>query len=410
MTTIRALPVRTLAGLATLSAAAFVAVTTETLPTGLLPQISAGFHVDQAKAGSLIAVYALVVAIGSIPLAIVTNRLPRKALILCTLAGYVVSSLMVVSTHSFRVAILARFIGGTSHALFFAVGSAYATRLVPPHLVGKSIAALQVGGSMALIAGTPLGTAIGLAAGWRSAFLVLAGAALVLMVAAARLLPPVPSSEPVSWSEAINGLRAPGLGIIAAISAVAFAAHYSAFTYISPLLRRGGIGQSHVALVLLLFGIGGMVGVWISGVAADRLPHRSMIASFAVLPVAMVLLCLSAGFPVGTVIGAVAWSTAFVATPTLITTAALRAGRSHPDMAAAMVNSACNIGISAGAIGGGFALNHAGLEGVTLLSAAVFVGGLALVLVAAHAFRLPSRTAALPAQRSASAQAALVRD
>lgn len=406
VTTIRSLPTRTLAGLATLSAAAFVAVTTETLPTGLLPQISAGFHVDQAKAGSLVAVYALVVAVGSIPLAIMTNRFPRKALILCTLAGYVVSSLMVVSTHSFRVAVLARVIGGTAHALFFAVGSAYATRLVPPHLVGKSIAALQTGGSLALIAGTPLGTAIGLATGWRSAFLVLAAAALVLMVAAARLLPPVASSEPVSWSEALNGLRAPGLGIIAVVSAVAFAAHYSAFTYIAPLLRRGGIGQSHVALVLLLFGVGGMVGVWLSGIAADRLPHRSMIASFVVLPAAMVLLWLSAGFPGGTVVGSVAWSTAFVATPTLITTAALRAGRSHPDMAAAMVNSTCNIGISAGAIGGGFALNHAGLAGVTLLSATVFTGALVLVLMAAHAFRLPLKGAPLPAGRVA----ALVHD
>ena len=398
VTSIRALPPRTLAGLFTLSAAAFVAVTTETMPTGLLPQISNGLHVDQARAGSLVAVYALVVGIGAVPLAIVTNRLPRKALILFSLGAYASSSLLIVATTSFRVAVLARVIGGVGHALFFAVGSAYATRLVAPQMVGRAIAVMQTGGSLALIAGVPLGTAIGLATGWRSAFLVLAVVGLALMAAAIRLLPPVASSEPVSWGEALGGLRAPGLGIIAGVCAVGFAAHYTAFTYISPLLRRGGVSQSHLALVLLLFGIGGLAGAWISGLTADRFPHRALIASFAALPVAMVLMWASRGLVVGTVAAAMTWSLAFVAAPTIITTAALRAGRRHPDMAAALVNSSANIGISAGAISGGFALTHFGLVGVPLLSAAIFVGALGLVLLAGHAFRLPPKTVHLPSQ------------
>lgn len=388
VTTLRALPLRTLAGLATLSAAAFVAVTTETMPTGLLPQISTGFHVDQARAGSLVAVYALVVAVGAIPLAIATNRLPRKALILFSLGAYAVSSLLIVATTSFRVAVLARVIGGVGHALFFAVGSAYATRLVAPQMVGRAIAAMQTGGSLALIAGVPLGTAIGLAAGWRSAFLALAVAGLALMAAAVRLLPPVRSSEPVSWGEALGGLRAPGLGIIAAVCVAGFAAHYTAFTYISPLLRRGGVGQSHLALVLLLFGLGGLGGAWASGLTADRFPHRSLIVSFAALPAAMLLMWASRGVALGTVVAAMTWSLAFVAAPTLVTTAALRAGRRHPDMAAAMVNSSANIGISAGAIIGGFGLTNLGLNGVPLLSAAIFVSALGLVLVASKAFSL----------------------
>ena len=399
MTTLRSLPRRTLAGLVTLAAAAFVAVTTETLPTGLLPQIGAGFHVSQAQAGTLIGVYALVVAVGSVPLAVVTNRLPRKALILFTLAAYGASALLTVATSSFAVALGSRVVGGVAHALFFAVASAYATRLVPPHLVGRAVAVLQTGGSLALVLGTPLGTAIGLAAGWRTAFAVLAVAGLALMGAAWRLLPAVPSSAPVSWAVALRGLRAPGLFAISLVAMVGFAGHYSAYTYIAPLLRRGGIGQDHVSTVLLLFGLGGMVGVWISGVAADRFPYGAMVASFVALPVTMLLMWGSRGFAAGTIVAAFVWAMAFVSIPTLIMTSALRAGHGHPDMAAALINSVCNIGIASGSVAGGVALTGAGLTGVPPLSAVVFLGALAATVAARQAFSLPARVSpSVPAE------------
>jgi predicted MFS family arabinose efflux permease len=397
VTTLRSLPRRTLAGLVTLAAAAFVAVTTETMPTGLLPQIGAGFHVSASQAGTLVGAYALVVAIGSVPLAVLTNRLPRKALILFTLGAYAASAVLTVATSSFGVALGARVVGGVAHALFFAVASAYITRLVPPHLVGRATAVLQTGGSLALVFGVPLGTAIGIATGWRTAFLVLAMASLVLLAAASRLLPAVASSKPVSWAEAMRGLRAPGLLAISLVSAISFAGHFSAYTYIAPLLRRGGIGGDHVSTVLFLFGLGGMAGVSISGATADRFPRGALTASFIVLPVTMLLLWASAGFAAGTVLTAIVWATAFVSTPTLIMTVALRAGHDHPDMAAALVNSVCNIGIATGSVVGGVALDTGGLGAVPPLSAALFVAVLVTTLVVGRAFSLPAKASSGPA-------------
>jgi predicted MFS family arabinose efflux permease len=404
VTTLRSLPRRTLAGLVTLSAAAFVAVTTETMPTGLLPQIGAGFHVSQSQAGTLVGAYALVVAIGSVPLAVVTNRLPRKALILFTLGLYAASAILTVATSSFAVALGARVVGGVAHALFFAVASAYITRLVAPHLVGRATAVLQMGGCLALVLGVPLGTAIGIATGWRSAFLVLAVASLALLLAATRLLPAVASAEPLSWAVAMRALRAPGMLGISLVSAIAFAGHFSAYTYIAPLLRRAGIGSHHVSTVLLLFGLGGLAGVWISGATADRFPRGALIGSFVVLPVTMLAFWGSAGFAAGTILTTILWAMAFVAIPTLIMTAALRAGHEHPDMAAALVNSMSNVGIATGSVVGGIALDTGGLRAVPPVSAALFLAVLVTTLVVGRAFSLPAKpsggTAALRAQSS----------
>jgi predicted MFS family arabinose efflux permease len=388
----RDLPRRTVAGLFTLCAAAFIAVTTETMPTGLLPQIGRGLHVSTARAGLLIAVYALVVALSSVPLAVITNRLPRKKLILASLAGYALSSVLVVSTSSFALALGARVVGGLAHAIFFTVASAYVIRLVPHHLVGRSTSLMQAGGSLALVAGVPLGTALGLATGWRSAFLALAAAGLILMVLAARLLPPVPSAQAVSWGVSLRGLRAPGVGLMAVLSIVGFAGHYSAFTYISPLLRRGGIGQEHLSAVLLGFGIGGLVGVLVSGTNADRRPRTALITSFAVLPLTMLVLQVSVGFPFGAITASVIWAMAFVATPTLIMTTALRAGREHPDMAAALINASSNVGIALGAAAGGLTLSAAGLSAVPLVAAVFLLGALAIAWRGARIVTVTPRT------------------
>lgn len=392
---IRALPPRTLAGLATLSAAAFVAVTTETLPTGLLPQIGAGFHVSQPQAGLLIGVYALVVAVGSVPLAVVTNRLPRKALILGTLGAYGASSIIVTLTNSFPVALASRVVGGAAHAVFFAVASAYVGRLVSPSLMGRATAMLQVGGSLALVAGVPLGTALGLAAGWRAAFLALALTGLLLMAAAARLLPAVPSTKPGTWAESLGGLRAPGLRLIALVTVLAFAGHYASYTYVAHLLRRGGVAQSSISVVLLLFGVGGLLGVWLAGMVADRNPRRGLVIAFIALPLTQLVLSASAGVEPVTIVAVVVWAAAFVSAPTLFMVSALRAGHRHPDIAGALINSTCNLGIATGSVTGGLMLDSAGLRGVPPMAAVYFLATLAVIVTAGTAFELPRRHRAL---------------
>jgi predicted MFS family arabinose efflux permease len=54
--------------LALLSLAIFVTITYEILPIGLLTPIAEQLHVDEQGAGLLIGAYAIVVAVGSIPL------------------------------------------------------------------------------------------------------------------------------------------------------------------------------------------------------------------------------------------------------------------------------------------------------------------------------------------------------
>src|SRR5580692_3860548 len=98
----RPLPV---ALLALLAAAVFAAVTTEMLPVGLLPSISAGLHVSESQVGLLVSGYAAVVAVASIPMAAALQRLPRRPVLTVLLAAYGVSNAVFAASTSYGLAL-----------------------------------------------------------------------------------------------------------------------------------------------------------------------------------------------------------------------------------------------------------------------------------------------------------------
>src|SRR5205823_4674601 len=149
---------------------AFLSVSTEMTPVGLLPAISAELHVSEARLGLLVTGYALMVALFATPLATLTARFPRKPLLSALLLSYAASNLILMCTNGFPLAAGARVLGGLTHALFWSVVPGYAARLVPPNRVGRATSVVFTGGGAAFAIGVPLGTALGNAVGWRATF------------------------------------------------------------------------------------------------------------------------------------------------------------------------------------------------------------------------------------------------
>jgi predicted MFS family arabinose efflux permease len=258
-------------GLGVLMIATFVAITTEILPVGLLPQMSDAFHVSESTVGLVVTLYAVVVAILALPLTALTARLPRKLLLLSSIGGYGLSSAIVAIAPNFAILCVGRAIGGVAHALFFSVVAAYASRLVPRELVGRAIAIAFAGTSLGYVLGVPLATSIGAAIGWRAGFIALAAAALILVLITGTLLPPVgndhgDSSTRIRW-------RGSGIIPVSVANLLVFVGEYTAYTYIAPILVRAGLPTSAVGACLLLFGGAGIVGLWSASRFVDRRPR-----------------------------------------------------------------------------------------------------------------------------------------
>src|SRR3954453_597445 len=100
-----------LASLLVMSGAVFLSVTTELVPTGLLPAMSRDLHVTPGRLGMLVTAYAAMVTFFAAPLGFGTARFPRRAMLLTALLGYAASNVVMSVCPSYWVALGARLFG-----------------------------------------------------------------------------------------------------------------------------------------------------------------------------------------------------------------------------------------------------------------------------------------------------------
>ena len=161
---------RAVAALAALTVATLCISTTENLPSGLLPQMSAGLGVSLFAAGQLVTAYALTVLLCTLPLTHVTRRIARRPLLIGLMALFTLANLGSALAPDYGLLLASRIVTALVHALFWAVVTVVAAGLFAPAVRGRVLAVVNGAASFALVAGVPAGTWIGQEAGWRAAF------------------------------------------------------------------------------------------------------------------------------------------------------------------------------------------------------------------------------------------------
>ncbi|MFD2839467.1 MFS transporter [Populibacterium corticicola] len=374
-----------LPALVALGVSIFIAITTELMPVGLLLLLAEDFGKSVAEVGIIVTVYATMVAVLSVPLTILTKRFERKTVLLATLAAFTLSSIVVSVSPYFWLVAVGRALGGAAHALFFAVAIGYPARLLRPADLGKGMAIVTSGVSLGFVLGVPAATALGVAFSWRVSFGIVAAVAVVLTLAVWRWLPSVPNvmsfgsaqtkvgtQETTSSGRAEKWNRSVPFISVLVVNLAVFLAHYSAYTYINPLLEHAAVAKEYVSLVLLIFGGAGLIGLAVVGRFLDVRPRAALLVTLVVFIVGLVGFALAINNLWLALFFALLWTAAFGGAPPFFSTGGVRTAVVSPDMTGAWVNATSNIGISVGAIIGGWVLAGAGLEFVPLLAAALF--------------------------------------
>lgn len=370
-------------GLLTLSALIFTTVTSEFLPTGLLPDIAGEFDVSEAQVGYLVTIFAASVVVSAAPLAALTRNYPRKPLILIVLGVFVLANLLAAIAPTYAVLVVARVLGGLTHGLFWAVVGAYSAHLVPRSQIGRAVAVTSAGGTAAFVLGVPVGTAIGHLVGWRLAFVALAFIMVILAIMTVRFLPPVQHLDPLKTGEIALPLRKdktiPIIIVICITVAMVIGSHNIFSTYIVPfLIGPGAIDPSAVAGLLFLYGGGGAIGLVLAGAITDRYPRAGLLIATTVVIVATLVIGLLP-YLTPVLIGAVlVWGIAFGGIPTMFHARMLKsASKRMRDISAAYLTTSFNAAIGGGALIGGLLLTSSGVGILPF----VYVGGLVLSMV-----------------------------
>ena len=382
-----------------LAAAAFTYVTAELLPIGALPAIARDLHVSIPMVGTLLAWYALVAAVTTIPLVRWTAHWPRRRALLLSLCCLTASQLISALAPNFAVLAGARALSAVTHGLMLSVIAPIAIRLVPASHSGRATTSIYVGISLAVVVGSPATAAMSLAWNWRVAVVAVTAVAAVVTAAAWLVLPAMTLGDQqlAAVRRGARHYRNRRLVIVSLLTMVAVTGHYISFTFMAVIIRDVvGIRGPDIAWLLSIYGIAGLLAMPLVARPMDLHPRVAAISCMVGLYLTQLVLTMLtfhrlpalATALVGVVTIAL-WGAFANAVSPMLQAAAMRAGADDPDGASGMYMAAFQGGIMAGSFAGGLFYEHGVL--------AMFAASAALIGLAAAGMTAERRLFDVPA-------------
>jgi predicted MFS family arabinose efflux permease len=273
-----------------LAVGAFATSTVAFVFAGLLPLISASAGISVSDAGHLVTAYSLAYAIGTPILSAIAGAADRRRVIALALLCFLAGNGLAAASDSFVTLLGAQVIMGMSAGLFAATAQATAVALAGPEHRARAVATVLGGTTFAVALGAPLAALVGNLAGWRSAYLVVAGLALLCLIVLWTQLPRGLPGLKLSLSERIAAVGRPGILPSLGVTLLYLT---GGFIIIAYMALAAGLPVAVLPGMLLAFGIGAVAGNYASGILADRFGPSRMIVT-ALLASATICVAMSA--------------------------------------------------------------------------------------------------------------------
>jgi MFS family permease len=364
------------------AAGAITVTTVSVLPvflTGALAvQLAGELGFNPAGLGLVVALYFGVSALCSLPVGRLVERWGGATTSRIAVLGVAVVMLALAIFADSYVSLVAILLcGAWCNVMGQLASNLTLSRSVPAHRLGLSFGVKQAAIPLAtLLAGAAV-PAVALTVGWRWAYVIASGLAVLALFGAPRggeyvRAPKPPPGERATLALAVLGAGS-GLG--------AGAANALGIFLVAAAVDRG-IGPGTAGLVLTFGSVVGFAGRLLHGWLADRREggHVAFVAGSMAIGAAGLALLAVPGTPalaIGTILGfGLGWSW-----PGLMQFAVVRLNPSAPAAASAIVQTGVYAGGFAGPIAFGFVAAHSSFDTAWLTAAATMVAAALLVVV-----------------------------
>lgn len=359
--------------------AAFVVNTTEFIPVALLSDIGTSFDLPVSKVGIMITVYAWVVSLMSLPFMLILAKMERRKLLLIVFSVFVVGHILSVISWNFEILLLSRTIIALAHAVFWSITASLVVRVAPKGKEQQALAWLTLGTAMAMILGLPLGRIIGQFLGWRTTFGLIAVLGIILMILTYRLLPHLRSKNVGSLQSVPLILKRPLILGIFALTITAIAAHFTAYSYVEPfMIQIGHMTNNLATIILLVFGVSGIVASWLFGRFHPKYPNIFMLTSLVILIASLALLLPLSHSHIAMFILVFFWGIAISCLGLCMILRVLQYAPDATDIATAMYSGMFNVGIGGGALLGSGVMKTMGIGSIGWVGALMATLGLTI--------------------------------
>lgn len=338
--------------------AIFSIVTTEILPIGLLTSIGADFTISDGMAGLMMTVPGLIAAVTAPVATVATGRIDRRIMLCLFMFLLVLANALMAVAPEYWVVLASRVLIGITIGGFWSIAAGSAERLVPAASASRANAVIFSSVPLGSVLGVPAGTLLGEIAGWRMAFVVVGVLSAVVLGMLAAFLPPLPART-VTRVAVLRGLLR-GINVRFALLAtfLVVLAQFGAYTYVTPFLEQvTHIGPGMITLLLLIYGVAGILGNFLGGAAIVRRPHAALSCAAAMMASAMLLLPVLGRWEAGALVLLFVWGIGYGAVPVSTQAWFAKAAPNAPEAASVLFTAAFQATFSLGALAGGLVVD-----------------------------------------------------
>ena len=370
----------------------FIFNTSEFIPVGLLTDIGNDFHLTEAGAGMLISVYAWMVMLMSLPLMVWTSKMEMKKLMIILVALFTLCQVCSYFSQNFAMLMASRIGVACCHAIFWAIVSPLAVKIVPQKYQAVALSTIVTGSSIAMILGMPIGRMIGLWLGWRMTFLSIGIFSFATLIYICFTLPRVQSEGKFSLRQVPILLKNKGLVTVYILAFAIPLAYYTCYGYIEPfLLKVAGMSENIVTTTLMVYGAAGFLGSVIFAKFSKKnttaFDHLTMIF----MAISMALLHICSGSILLTIAACIVWGASCTAFNVAMQNEIIvRSPRIGTAVSMAIFSGIYNLGIGTGTYLGGAVCTHLDISFIGYTGSIVAI--LAVIELKSGVLSLPKTT------------------
>ncbi|GAB3373350.1 MFS transporter [Amycolatopsis echigonensis] len=361
---------------------AFGVGTSGYIVAGLLPALTSELHISATAAAQLVTSFAIAYAVGSPLFAAATGRWERRTLLVAALAVAAVGNVFAAVAPGYTTLLIARVVTAVGAAVYTPAATAVAAELTTPERRGRAVSLVFGGLTIALIFGVPLGSVISQQFGYEGAFLFVGILSLLGAIGVQVALPKVAPPPVVGLAERFAVARDKRVVALLVTTTLACLAAFMVYTLVSPVLSAtAGVSGGTITVLLFCYGIGGAIGNFAGGRAADKWgPRKPLLIILIGFTVVMVLLPFTATTVVGAGITLFVWGLANWSFSPPLQHRLIELSPGHAGLALSLNASAIYLGVGLSGVVGGAVLTSAGPTVLPEVAAVLAAAAMLVVL------------------------------
>jgi predicted MFS family arabinose efflux permease len=277
----------------------FAIINTEMGVIGILPLIAENFHVSISKAGLLVSLFALAVAISGPIMPLLFSGINRKKVMLFVLGIFLLGNIVSVFTSSFTVLLIVRVVPAFFHPIYCSLAFTAASTSVSEEEAPKAVSKVIMGVSAGMVIGVPVTSFIASATNLGIAMSFFAIVNAIAFTVTFLFVPSMPVKERLSYGAQLSVLKKTITWLSIAAVILMNGAVFGVYSYLAEYLETiTNVHGKIISVILLIYGVANIIGNIVAGKLLSNNAIKFVVSFPFILGAVYIILFLMGQFTV----------------------------------------------------------------------------------------------------------------